>query len=132
MFVRWNTRYLGRFFNRERKFCIDMAGFAVSLPLLLDSNALFDARGTRGYLESDFLELLKVPLRDLEVLTNNQSEIVAWHTKTSYMVANYRLFSYIHRLLRVATLFLLAYLLFIFVFYRMRCHVPPSHELAYS
>lgn len=120
VFVGWRTRYLGRFFSKERKFCIDMAGFAVSLSRLLHTKALFDSTGTRGYLESDFLELLGVGLEQLEVLTANQSEIVAWHTKTSYMATSFRLLSYLHRLLRVCFMFVISYLAFCFLFYRLR------------
>ncbi|XP_063724203.1 galactosylgalactosylxylosylprotein 3-beta-glucuronosyltransferase 1-like [Symsagittifera roscoffensis] len=119
-FVNWRTRYPGKFFNKERKFCIDMAGFAVSVKQLIDSNALFDPKGVRGYLETDFLEMFPIQLHELEVLTFSISEIVAWHTRTSYMIANHTASAYVWLVIRNAFYFLSAYLVAVVVLHKLK------------
>ena len=111
---------MGRFFNKKRKFCIDMAGFAVTVDQLVKANAFFDPQGTRGYLETDFLEMFSIKLSQLEVLTANFTEIVAWHTKTSYMVANNTVLAVVWYSIKNAVYFFLAYILVIVCLHRMK------------
>lgn len=119
-FATWRTKYMGRMFSKKRKFCIDMAGFAVSVKQLKKSGAIFDLKGTRGYLEDDFLESLGVKLSDLEVLTTNIAEVVAWHTKTSYMISNERVWWVIWSAIRNAFYFFILYSLVIVCLHRMK------------
>jgi hypothetical protein len=112
-FVGWQTLYRGKWFQRERKFCIDMAGFAVSADYLSTSDAFFNPKGTRGYLETDFLELFDLDLAELEVLTSADTEIVAWHTKTSYMRVSLTMSKHFTLLVLVGVIFILVYCLVI-------------------
>ncbi|XP_063068651.1 galactosylgalactosylxylosylprotein 3-beta-glucuronosyltransferase 2-like [Engraulis encrasicolus] len=74
--VGWYTGYGGR------KFCIDMAGFAVNLHVLLAKpNARFVMKGVGGVQETDFLSLL-TKVEDLEPLANNCTRVLVWHTRT--------------------------------------------------
>ncbi|XP_069326219.1 galactosylgalactosylxylosylprotein 3-beta-glucuronosyltransferase 3 isoform X1 [Eulemur rufifrons] len=66
----------------NRPFPVDMAGFAVSLPLLLAKpNAQFDATAPRGHLESSLLSHLVDP-KDLEPRAANCTRVLVWHTRT--------------------------------------------------
>ncbi|XP_033927560.1 galactosylgalactosylxylosylprotein 3-beta-glucuronosyltransferase 3 [Melopsittacus undulatus] len=66
----------------ERPFPMDMAGFAVALPLLLERpQALFDPRAERGYLESSLLGALVSP-EQLEPKADNCTQVLVWHTRT--------------------------------------------------
>ncbi|XP_060014917.1 galactosylgalactosylxylosylprotein 3-beta-glucuronosyltransferase 3 isoform X2 [Lagenorhynchus albirostris] len=66
----------------NRPFPLDMAGFAVSLPLLLAKpNARFDATAPRGHLESSLLSHLVDP-KDLEPRAANCTRVLVWHTRT--------------------------------------------------
>ncbi|XP_025771124.1 galactosylgalactosylxylosylprotein 3-beta-glucuronosyltransferase 3 [Puma concolor] len=66
----------------NRPFPVDMAGFAVALPLLLAKpNAQFDATAPRGHLESSLLSHLVDP-RDLEPRAANCTRVLVWHTRT--------------------------------------------------
>ncbi|KAM3920071.1 galactosylgalactosylxylosylprotein 3-beta-glucuronosyltransferase 3 [Leptodactylus fuscus] len=66
----------------HRPFPIDMAGFAVSLSLLLSHpKAQFDPNAERGFLESSLLGPL-VTLADLEPKADNCTKIWVWHTRT--------------------------------------------------
>lgn len=59
----------------ERKFPIDMAGFAVSLKHLLSKpEAKFSFSSQGGFQESDFLSLL-VSLDELEPMANNCTKV---------------------------------------------------------
>ena len=85
----------GPIFNREgtkvtgwnavwkpnRKFAIDMAGFAVNLHhLLTHPKAKFSNMSKRGLIESDFLSFL-INLEELEP-KGIDGEILVWHTRT--------------------------------------------------
>lgn len=62
----------------NRPFPLDMAGFAVSLPLLLAKpNAQFDATAPRGHLESSLLSHLVDP-KDLEPRAANCTQVRGW------------------------------------------------------
>ncbi|XP_029862732.1 galactosylgalactosylxylosylprotein 3-beta-glucuronosyltransferase 3 [Aquila chrysaetos chrysaetos] len=66
----------------ERPFPLDMAGFAVGLPLLLARPAArFDPQAERGYLESSLLGGLVSPA-ELEPKANNCTQVLVWHTRT--------------------------------------------------
>ncbi|XP_009458738.2 galactosylgalactosylxylosylprotein 3-beta-glucuronosyltransferase 3 isoform X2 [Pan troglodytes] len=66
----------------NRPFPVDMAGFAVALPLLLDKpNAQFDSTAPRGHLESSLLSHLVDP-KDLEPRAANCTRVLVWHTRT--------------------------------------------------
>ncbi|XP_072493310.1 galactosylgalactosylxylosylprotein 3-beta-glucuronosyltransferase 3 [Notamacropus eugenii] len=66
----------------ERPFPLDMAGFAVSLPLLLSRpGAQFDPMAPRGHLESSLLRHLVDP-KDLEPRAANCTRVLVWHTRT--------------------------------------------------
>nr|XP_008530390.1 PREDICTED: galactosylgalactosylxylosylprotein 3-beta-glucuronosyltransferase 3 isoform X2 [Equus przewalskii] len=66
----------------NRPFPLDMAGFAVALPLLLAKpNAQFDAAAPRGHLESSLLSHLVDP-KDLEPRAANCTRVLVWHTRT--------------------------------------------------
>lgn len=66
----------------NRPFPMDMAGFAISLQLLLaNREAKFDLRVERGYLESSLLQSL-VSLEELEPKAENCSKVLVWHTRT--------------------------------------------------
>ncbi|KAG8430438.1 hypothetical protein GDO86_020609 [Hymenochirus boettgeri] len=66
----------------HRPFPIDMAGFAVSLSLLLShSEAQFDPNAERGFLESSLLGQL-VSVGDLEPRADDCTKVWVWHTRT--------------------------------------------------
>ncbi|XP_064904363.1 galactosylgalactosylxylosylprotein 3-beta-glucuronosyltransferase 3 [Columba livia] len=66
----------------ERPFPLDMAAFAVALPLLLARpGARFDPQAERGFLESSFLGGLVTP-QQLEPKAKNCTEVLVWHTRT--------------------------------------------------
>uniref|UniRef100_A0A8B9MV68 Galactosylgalactosylxylosylprotein 3-beta-glucuronosyltransferase n=1 Tax=Accipiter nisus TaxID=211598 RepID=A0A8B9MV68_9AVES len=66
----------------ERPFPLDMAGFAVGLPLLLARPAArFDPQAERGYLESSLLGGLVSPA-ELEPKADNCTQVLVWHTRT--------------------------------------------------
>ncbi|XP_013874498.1 galactosylgalactosylxylosylprotein 3-beta-glucuronosyltransferase 3 [Austrofundulus limnaeus] len=66
----------------NRPFPMDMAGFAVSLKLVLaDPKACFDGEAPMGFLESSFLKGL-VTLDELEPKAENCTKVLVWHTRT--------------------------------------------------
>ncbi|NP_001082602.1 beta-1,3-glucuronyltransferase 3 L homeolog isoform X1 [Xenopus laevis] len=66
----------------HRPFPIDMAGFAVSLSLLLSHpGARFDPNAERGFLESSLLGQL-VSVGELEPRADNCTKVWVWHTRT--------------------------------------------------
>lgn len=65
-----------------RPFPLDMAGFAVSLRLLLDKkDACFDGDAPMGFLESSLLQGL-VTMDELEPRADNCTKVLVWHTRT--------------------------------------------------
>lgn len=64
----------------DRRFAVDMAGFAVNLQLVLSAEQP-QMPYKLGRLETAFLESLGVALKDLEPLANNCTEVLVWHTK---------------------------------------------------
>ncbi|XP_072311420.1 galactosylgalactosylxylosylprotein 3-beta-glucuronosyltransferase 3, partial [Eucyclogobius newberryi] len=66
----------------SRPFPIDMAGFAVSLRLLLaHADACFDGEAPQGFLESSLLQGL-VTVNELEPKAVNCTKVLVWHTRT--------------------------------------------------
>lgn len=64
----------------SRPFPMDMAGFAVSLKLVLaNPDACFDGEAPMGFLESSFLKGL-VTMSELEPKADNCSKVRAFHT----------------------------------------------------
>jgi len=68
----------------QRKFPVDMAGFAVGLPFLKARNAkAHQAMPYKaGYEEDMFLQNLDIQLGDIEPLAAGCTEVLVWHTKT--------------------------------------------------
>ncbi|XP_061768839.1 galactosylgalactosylxylosylprotein 3-beta-glucuronosyltransferase 3 [Nerophis ophidion] len=75
--VRFHTGW-----NPSRPFPIDMAGFAVSLRLVLaNPDSRFDSMAPIGFLESSFLQGL-VTIDQLEPKADKCSLVLVWHTRT--------------------------------------------------
>ncbi|NXD53955.1 B3GA2 glucuronosyltransferase, partial [Corvus moneduloides] len=77
--VGWYTGW-----RADRPFAIDMAGFAVSLQVILSHpKAVFKRRGSQpGMQESDFLKQITT-VEELEPKANNCTKVVlVWHTRT--------------------------------------------------
>lgn len=68
----------------QRKFPVDMAGFAVSLPFLRERNKAgwLAMPYKAGYEEDLFLQNLSLTLEDIQPLANQCTEVLVWHTKT--------------------------------------------------
>ncbi|KAM9827248.1 galactosylgalactosylxylosylprotein 3-beta-glucuronosyltransferase 3 [Neosynchiropus ocellatus] len=65
-----------------RPFPMDMAGFAVSLKLVLSNpDACFDGEAPMGFLESSFLQGL-VTMDELEPRAAQCTQVLVWHTRT--------------------------------------------------
>ncbi|XP_066553466.1 galactosylgalactosylxylosylprotein 3-beta-glucuronosyltransferase 2 [Amia ocellicauda] len=76
--VGWYTGW-----RADRPFAIDMAGFAVSLQVILaNPKAVFKRRGSQpGMQESDFLKQI-TKVEDLEPKAQNCTRVLVWHTRT--------------------------------------------------
>ncbi|XP_005998673.1 galactosylgalactosylxylosylprotein 3-beta-glucuronosyltransferase 2 [Latimeria chalumnae] len=76
--VGWYTGW-----RADRPFAIDMAGFAVSLQVILSNpKAVFKRRGSQpGMQESDFLKQITT-VEQLEPKANNCTKVLVWHTRT--------------------------------------------------
>ncbi|XP_072264602.1 galactosylgalactosylxylosylprotein 3-beta-glucuronosyltransferase 2 [Pyxicephalus adspersus] len=76
--VGWYTGW-----RADRPFAIDMAGFAVSLQVILSSpKAVFKRRGSQpGMQESDFLKQI-TKVEELEPKADNCTKVLVWHTRT--------------------------------------------------
>lgn len=71
----------------KRPFPIDMAGFAVSLRLLISNPfAKFSATQRIGYVESHFLNQLVKSWSELEPRADNCNKVLVWHTRTQQPV----------------------------------------------
>lgn len=69
--------------ERKRPFPIDMAGFAVSLHLLIDTpDASFSDSVNIGYIESHFLNQLVNSWSQLEPKADKCTKVLVWHTRT--------------------------------------------------
>lgn len=67
----------------QRPFPLDMAGFALSLELVLSKPLVgFSPNQEIGYLESHFLNQYISSWSELEPKANNCTKILVWHTKT--------------------------------------------------
>ena len=65
-----------------RKFKVDMAVFAVSIPFWLKRGSPMFSDNKLGYLETKFLEGMNVTFADLEPKAQNATTLLVWHTKT--------------------------------------------------
>lgn len=66
----------------ERPFPVDMAGFGISVDLLLaQPNAKFSYDVERGYQETEILRQITT-LNRLQPMAKNCTEILVWHTRT--------------------------------------------------
>ncbi|XP_068137562.1 galactosylgalactosylxylosylprotein 3-beta-glucuronosyltransferase 2 [Hyperolius riggenbachi] len=76
--VGWYTGW-----RADRPFAIDMAGFAVSLQVILSNpKAVFKRRGSQpGMQESDFLKQI-TKVEELEPKADNCTKVLVWHTRT--------------------------------------------------
>ncbi|KAI5160386.1 galactosylgalactosylxylosylprotein 3-beta-glucuronosyltransferase 2 [Manis pentadactyla] len=76
--VGWYTGW-----RADRPFAIDMAGFAVSLQVILSNpKAVFKRRGSQpGMQESDFLKQITT-VEELEPKAGNCTKVLVWHTRT--------------------------------------------------
>ncbi|XP_025907059.1 galactosylgalactosylxylosylprotein 3-beta-glucuronosyltransferase 2 [Nothoprocta perdicaria] len=76
--VGWYTGW-----RADRPFAVDMAGFAVSLQVILaHPKAVFKRRGSQpGMQESDFLKQITT-VEELEPKANNCTKVLVWHTRT--------------------------------------------------
>lgn len=69
-----------------RKFPVEMASIGVNVNFwLLKGGPLFDYR-KMGYMETRFLEAMKITVNDLEPKAKNCTEILTWHTNTVKVV----------------------------------------------
>lgn len=69
--------------ERRRPYPIDMAGFAISLRLLMSrSEVSFSDRERIGYIESHFLGQLIKSLDELEPMADRCTKVLVWHTQT--------------------------------------------------
>ena len=66
---------------KERRFAIDMAGFAVSLDLIAAENARFRQSARPGCMEDDFIGQVVGDTTQLEVPLTEDRLIRVWHTK---------------------------------------------------
>lgn len=67
----------------SRRYPLDMAGFAVSLRLLIDNpDAQFRLRLPRGQQESYLLKQLLSGPEELEPRAGNCTQVLVWHTRT--------------------------------------------------
>uniref|UniRef100_A0A9L0S716 Galactosylgalactosylxylosylprotein 3-beta-glucuronosyltransferase n=1 Tax=Equus caballus TaxID=9796 RepID=A0A9L0S716_HORSE len=76
--VGWYTGW-----RADRPFAIDMAGFAVSLQVILSNpKAVFKRHGSQpGMQESDFLKQITT-VEELEPKASNCTKVLVWHTRT--------------------------------------------------
>lgn len=66
----------------ERPFPVDMAGFAISVDLLLaNPEAKFSYEVERGYQESEILRHVTT-MGELQALANQCRDVLVWHTRT--------------------------------------------------
>lgn len=88
--IGWNVIYA-----RNRKYAVDMAGFAINLDLIVHTRAIFGAFCKKRWApETCFLEQFKLKLHELEpfgIIVNDgnndtstpiRDDILVWHTKT--------------------------------------------------
>lgn len=67
----------------DRPYPIDMAGFAVSLRLIIEKeDAVFTYQVPRGYQESHLLSQVIESREDLEPKASSCTQVLVWHTRT--------------------------------------------------
>jgi len=68
----------------QRKFPVDMAGFAVNVDFMKERNSKADEAMPykAGYEEDIFLRNLNVTIGDIEPMADNCQQVLVWHTKT--------------------------------------------------
>lgn len=68
----------------ERDFSIDMAGFAISVDLILKyPKTRFSYYATRGHIESEFIKGLMVWRDELQPMADMCTKVLVWHTRTA-------------------------------------------------
>lgn len=77
-----NGSLIGYFdpFYSNRKYVVDMAGFAVGMRLYLRSNSSFIHK--TGHLEDLFLQTLQFTGENIQFLAQRCTQILVWHVKT--------------------------------------------------
>uniref|UniRef100_A0A914I7F8 Galactosylgalactosylxylosylprotein 3-beta-glucuronosyltransferase n=1 Tax=Globodera rostochiensis TaxID=31243 RepID=A0A914I7F8_GLORO len=77
--TKWDVVYAPK-----RRFAVDMAGFAINLRLILNTNASFNLGCVRYSPESCFLAQFGIPREKVEPFGWNDEpkEVLVWHTKT--------------------------------------------------
>ncbi|KAI6224161.1 Galactosylgalactosylxylosylprotein 3-beta-glucuronosyltransferase [Aphelenchoides besseyi] len=82
--TKWDVIY-----NPRRKFATDMAGFAVHLGLIVNSNASFGRQCIGKDPENCFLQQFKLSASEAEPFgyDSDPREVLVWHTKTSFSSA---------------------------------------------
>lgn len=77
--VSWDVVYAPK-----REFATDMAGFAVNLELILNTNATFHRGCTKSVPESCFLKQFNISKENVQPFgyDDNPKEVLVWHTKT--------------------------------------------------
>ena len=78
----------------SRKWPIDMAVFAVSVPFWRSRGAPLMRARTGGLMESHFLSSLNIGFDDIEPKGKNCTEVLAWHVKTVAMTDRYKKFNF--------------------------------------
>ncbi|KAI6171826.1 Galactosylgalactosylxylosylprotein 3-beta-glucuronosyltransferase [Aphelenchoides besseyi] len=90
--TKWNVIY-----NPRREFATDMAGFAVHLGLIVNSNATFGRRCIGKDPENCFLQQFELPVSEVEPFgyDSDPREILVWHTKTLSSIVRGNAYGYI-------------------------------------
>lgn len=79
--VGWDVR-----FRPERKYAVDMAGFALNIDVLLNSNATFHLKCAGDVPENCLLQQVNVPLEKIEPFGwghSNNKPVYVWHRRTA-------------------------------------------------
>ena len=65
-----------------RKFPLDMASLGFSIPFWISHGSPVFESSIRGGLETKLLESMNITKSDFEILANNCTKVLVWHTKT--------------------------------------------------
>jgi len=74
-------------FFGNRKYCIDMAGFAINIKLIVETPSARFLSTHKGRMESEFLDKFDIPLSDFEYF-HGSNGIHVWHTQTKFVTDN--------------------------------------------
>ncbi|CAD5232095.1 unnamed protein product [Bursaphelenchus xylophilus] len=70
-------------FRPDRKYATDMAGFALNIDVLINSNASFNLHCAGSVPEECFLRQVNVPWSNIQVFGYDQDDVLIWHRKTA-------------------------------------------------